>query len=171
MKDTLEARVKRLEDIEAIKQLMSRYCYYIDKLDINVVDENLLEKIVSCFTKDGSVYFGPFSDNKKLQGRDVLWEFFKRVKLSFMIHMVHNAVIEIDGDSAKGFWYYDLPGTRAADQVALWIMGTFDCDMVREEGKWKFKNIMCIFNYITPYGDSEGWTNMSLPAAQRITVP
>ncbi len=61
--------------------------------------------------------------------------------------------------------------TKVPLSVALWIMGAFDCDMVREEGKWKFKNIMCIFNYITPYGDSKGWANMSLPAAQRITVP
>ena len=46
MTDSLEARVQRLEDIEAIRQLKAEYCDICD-------DSHNPDRIVTIFTEDG----------------------------------------------------------------------------------------------------------------------
>lgn len=154
MTNDFEAKVKRLEDIEAIKQLLARYCYYVDQcLD----DKKLINNIVEFFTRDAVVYFGPYSNNKKIEGHDAIRTQFENLNLkyTFAVHMLSNPVIEVNGDTAKGTWYYEVPCTHTRNNIAVWINGRYDNELVREKDGWKFTKMICTFHYVTPY--SEGW--------------
>ena len=94
----LEQRIDRLEDLEAIKQLKARYCEICD-------DDHNPERITSIFSED-TVWEG--RGIGKARGHAEirkLFEGFQKV-ISYSQHMVTNPVIEVDGDSAHGTWYF-----------------------------------------------------------------
>jgi hypothetical protein len=75
--------------------------------------------------------------------------------VSFCMHMVHNPIIEVNGDRATGRWYYEAPTTDAATNRAQWMAGRYEEEYVREDGRWKFASIRTQWQYISPY--DEGW--------------
>ena len=92
------------------------------------------------------------------EGREGLEVFFGQVvpgAVSFCMHMVHNAIIEVDGDRASGTWYYEAPTTDASSNRAQWMAGTYLEEYAREDGEWKFTSIETRWKYISPY--DEGW--------------
>ena len=69
--------------------------------------------------------------------------------------MVHNPIIEVNGDKASGRWYFDVPLTMIEGNQAVWLTGMYEEEYIREGGKWKYLNMKCTFFYMTPY--EEGW--------------
>ena len=69
--------------------------------------------------------------------------------------MVHNPIVEVDGDRATGKWYYEAPTTDATEGTAQWMMGTYLEEYIKKDGQWKFISIKTKWNYISPY--DEGW--------------
>jgi len=150
----LEARVRRLEDIEEIRKLKATYCYLCDA---GLDDPQNRDELIAHFTADARVDFG-LGPASRFQGRAGLEVFFGQVvpgAVSFCMHMVHNAVIEVDGDRATGRWYYEAPTTDTASDRAQWMAGTYEEQYVREDGEWKFAAIDTRWKYISPY--DEGW--------------
>jgi hypothetical protein len=151
---TLEERVQRIEDIEAIRKLKATYCFLCDA---GLDDKNIREELISHFTADARIDFG-LGPASKFQGREGLEVFFGQVvpgAVSFCMHMVHNAIIEVDGDHATGKWYYEAPTTDAGSGRAQWMAGTYLEEYLREDGEWKFVSIDTQWKYISPY--DEGW--------------
>jgi hypothetical protein len=151
---TLEDRVRRLEDIEEIRKLKATYCFLCDA---GLEDKNVREELISHFIADARIDFG-LGPASKFQGREGLEVFFGQVvpgAVSFCMHMVHNAIIEVDGDRATGKWYYEAPTTDAGSGRAQWMAGTYLEEYVREDGRWKFVSIDTQWKYISPY--DEGW--------------
>ena len=130
----LERRLKVVEDIEAIKQLKNRYCYYCD---VNYDADG----IESCFVEDAiweGIGFGTY------YGRKAIREFFTKTApatLHFAMHLVMNPVIEVNGDTAKGRWYIFEPVTFAQGEQAGWLAGAYEDDYVRSGGGWKYKHL------------------------------
>ena len=103
MSTTLEERIRRIEDYQAILDLKGRYCNACDggwdrpSHDIDV--------ILSLFTED-AVWDGrpglPLA-----QGRDAIRAMMQkfREQLPFIIHHVISPIINIDGDTATGHWH------------------------------------------------------------------
>jgi len=152
--DALEKRIKRLEDIEEIRKLKATYC---DLCDAGLADETTRDALVAHFTDDASLDFG-MGDGSVFEGRDGITLFFGHVvpnAVSFCMHMVHNSVIEVDGDRASGRWYFEAPTTNAATRKAQWMAGRYVEEYVRVEGRWKFASIKTEWNYVAPY--DEGW--------------
>ncbi|NQT74819.1 MAG: nuclear transport factor 2 family protein [Chloroflexi bacterium] len=152
--EDLEARIKVLEDIEEIKKLKATYCYLCDA---GLDDPKNRDELISHFTKGAKVDFG-LGEGSHFEGPEGLKVFFGEVvpgAVSFCIHMVHNPIIEVDGDRATGRWYYEAPTTDTSTGVAQWMMGTYFEEYVREDGRWKFDSIKTKWNYISPY--NEGW--------------
>jgi hypothetical protein len=159
----LEARIKRLEDIEDIKKLRAAFCYAMDSGD--------WEGVTSLFTEDGIADMGTYG---RCSGRAKIAEFAREIlpsSLSFMVHMCHNPIIEVEGDEASGLWYFDLPATytpvREAVGVigpptsrAMWIAGRFEDEYVRVDGEWKFKTFVAKIYYETPF--DEGWVRTKI---------
>ncbi len=131
--EDLAARITRIEDIEAIKQLKALYCEICD-------DDHNADRIVTIFTTDG-IWEGRGIGTA--QGHTELQTLFKKFQkmISFSQHMVMNPRIEVNGDSAKGTWYFFGPFTMYENNQAKWQSTRYEEDYAKENGEWKIKHL------------------------------
>lgn len=145
----LEERITRLEDREAIKQLRAKYCYRIDSRD--------WDGYAALFTEDAYLDFGPVGT---FTGRSEIRHFAENVvgaEHPFLAHMIHNPIIDVEGDTATGQWYFEVPCTFS-NGSAGWIQGTYS-DVYRQTAEgWLFEEVIASFNYFADY--DEGWAEV-----------
>jgi hypothetical protein len=143
----LEKRITVLEDIEAIKKLKALYCEICD-------DDHNQDRIVTIFTEDG---IWESQDLGQAHGHAELRKLFKNFaeRISFSQHNVMNPIIEVDGDTAKGSWYFMGPFTFRRGNRALWLAARYQDDYVKINGQWKFKHLRAIGRMAAPY--EKGW--------------
>jgi len=130
----LEARVKVLEDIEAIKRLKYRYFRCLDK--------GQWEELAECFTEDAVTSYsgGKYS----FQGVEDIIGFLKRglgADHIAAIHHGHHPEIDISGGTtATGTWA--LYGYRidTRHQHAFRHGALYHDEYVKEGGRWKIKS-------------------------------
>ena len=129
----LEKRITCLEDLEAIKQLKARYCEICD-------DDHNPERITSIFTDDG-IWEG--RGIGKAQGHKEIKELFQNFQrlISYAQHMVLNPIIEVDGTSATGIWYFFGPFTFYENNQAMWQAARYREDYEKVDGVWKIKHL------------------------------
>jgi hypothetical protein len=129
----LEARITRLEDLEAIKQLKSRYCEICD-------DDHNPDEIISIFTEDG-IWEGRGIGRAK--GHAEIQSLFKNFQkmIRFSQHMVMDPIIEVNGETAKGRWYFFGPFTMYEGDQAKWQAARYKEDYVKVDGQWKFRHL------------------------------
>lgn len=144
---TLESRIQRLEDIEAIRQLKHRYCAFCDE-DYNA------DKLAPLFTEDAVWDGGPMG---RFEGRDAIHAFFSATTeaVPFAIHHVTNPIIEVEGDVATGHWYLWQPMTFAATGQAIWLAARYEDRYRRHNDEWRFEHVQLTLRALTPY--EEGW--------------
>ena len=146
----LEQRIQVLEDIEAIRKLKARYCYFCDA-------SYDAEGIAQCFVEDGVWDGGNFG---KFEGRAAIRDFFANTApnlLCFAMHQVMNPLIEVNGDKATGRWYIFEPVTFVRGTQPGWIAGRYEDDYVKVGGEWKYKRLR-FFQYLSTAFDKP-WTN------------
>jgi hypothetical protein len=154
----LAQRIQLLEDIEAIKQLKAKYCYYADAMIAG--DTSKQDDFLNLYTEDAKVDYPPVGPTKT---RDELVSYFTETLPSlvcFSAHMVHNPIIEVNGDKATGVWHVDSPCTSPIQDKALWINAIYEEEYVKEGGQWKISFIKANMNFITPF--DEGWVKTKL---------
>lgn len=131
--ESLEARVRRLEDLEAIRDLKARYAQYCD-------DGYDPDGIASLFTEDG-VWEASFPPGI-YRSREEIREFFTGVSKEFVwaLHYVVRPTIEISesGDSAEGSWYFLGPMTIRDEgkDVPILVTGIYRDRYVKRDGRW-----------------------------------
>jgi SnoaL-like domain len=131
MEQTLEARLRRLEDIEEIRALKSRYFQACDRKDA--------KGMRACF-KDGTVHID-YGAVGKFDNADALAEVFQQVGChDYMVEMHHgmNPQIEMfDATRARGTWklHYFLINTR--DRSATQLGGYYEDEYQVVNGAWK----------------------------------
>lgn len=152
MSEDLEARVKVLEDMEAIKKLKYRMLYYLDHRDFAAAND--------CFSSNPKMDCGEYG---KPVGRDEVTKFHMEIlpKMSkFTMHFIFNPDIEITGETtAKGRYYGYIPRTTANNE-ANFLCVMYDEEYVKENGVWKISSYAIDFVYtITRYDGFpyEGW--------------
>jgi hypothetical protein len=153
---SLEARLQRLEDIEAIKQLMWIYTYSLDYGE--------LDKVLDCFADDAIIEVGMRGEAGEAQvalegryeGKETIRNFYSLVlspKDRFVVaHLVLNPVVTVDGDHAKGIFYLLEP---SAIKRAMWGQGRYDMEFLRIDGKWVISFFGFSWNFNSPI--DEGW--------------
>lgn len=148
----LEARIRRLEDIEAIKQLKARYAAYCD----DNYDE---EGIASLFTEDAVWDGGPMGCHN---GQKAIHDFFSvsDQAVPFAIHHLTNPIIEVDGDRATGRWYLWQPCTFAQGNQGLWMAGTYSDNYRRVDDRWLFEHVAIKLRMLSPY--QAGWAEVPM---------
>lgn len=129
----LERRLTRMEDIEAIKQLKARYCEICD-------DDHNPDRMATLFVKDGIWEAEGFGKAQGPEGIRQLFQGFQKL-ISFSQHMVMNPIIEINGSSAKGTWYFLGPFTFRKQNEAKWQAVKYEDDYVKVNGEWKYKHL------------------------------
>jgi len=153
----LESKVQELNDREALRELRYRYHEYIN--------EGKFASIVDLFTDDGELEFGPLG---KAKGKEGIVAFFKRLgppsrggasdgraNFSFVKQYIHNHVVEIDGDRAKGFSY--LEARPVINGEAHMVAGKYDDECRKTGGRWRFTRMIFTPHFIVPFKD--GWAN------------
>ena len=133
LKDTLEARITALEDVEAIKKLKAKYWRCVDK--------KLWDEIADCFTRDAVADYG--ANMERLKGRKAIVKFLKDSlgrDSVITAHRGHNPEIDIKSDrAAAGTWALSdfiimEPNTRRRG----W--GFYEDEYVKERGQWRKKS-------------------------------
>jgi len=129
----LVARLKRLEDIEALQQLKYRYCRAAD-------DNYDGELVASLFTEDGIWDGGTFGS---FQGRAEIAARFNDSKgvFAYVSHQVGNPHIVVDGDRAVCDWYLSLTKINKAGDRSMLFSGTYRDICVRRGGRWYFEEL------------------------------
>jgi hypothetical protein len=146
--EELEARLRKLEDIEEIKKLQARYAYLVDTFQADKVPDLFADDFI--MELEGK---GTFTSKD-----EVLMIFRGMAKwYSMTCHQTTTPYIEVDGDRAKATWYLFGPFTRETREgsMAVWEGGRYDNEYVRERGQWKFSRWSFKFSMHTPYED--GW--------------
>ncbi len=149
---TLEERITQLEKIEAIKKMKAEY--------VLACDERRWDDAMRYFTSRPVVAFGPFGNFKS---RGELEKFFKDtmpVTISFTIHRLSNPIIEVNGDTAKGIWYCEIPSTHIPTNKAILQSGTYFDEYIKEGDEWKHTKLNLVYSYITEFG--EGWVKKNM---------
>ena len=120
-----------LEDKDEIRDLLTKYCLYIDS--------GRYDEWVACFTPDG-VFDSPILG--RWQGPGKLKEFTQTYRTwtgdAQPRHCVMNVLIDVDGSKATGECY--LLMTHAAEgKTELVISGRYEDVIEKVDGKWLFK--------------------------------
>jgi hypothetical protein len=135
---SLEERIKRLEDIEAIKDLMSRYAFYINKgWNGREVD---IDKMALIFTVDAT--WESRAMKLKAVGLEELMRGLRAAteRNEFSMHSFTNPIIEVDGDEAKGNWLMWIASKRNGSAPNEVFMSE-DLTYVRTERGWRIKTV------------------------------
>ena len=131
-----EARLRRLEDLEQIRQLFVDYKMVLDKQDFGAY--------AALFAADGEFIAGP----QRAKGRAAIQAMVAAMPGSLLgsgpgedFHVVANPLIELDaGDpdraSAEVTWLYVVNGDDGAPALAK--LGHYEDELVREAGRWRF---------------------------------
>ncbi|MFT5014340.1 MAG: hypothetical protein ACI9HY_004028 [Planctomycetaceae bacterium] len=147
---TLEQRITRLEDLESIKQLKARYCEICD-------DDHNHELITTIFSDDG-IWEG--DGIGQAVGHAKIVELFKsfQTAISFSQHMVQNPIIEVDGDRAKGRWYFFGMFTFYKGDVRRWQAARYHEEYAKQNGVWKIKHLKVVPPVMSARYET-GWHN------------
>jgi len=149
---TVEARLQRLEDIEAVRQLKYRYTALCD-------EDFKADGIAELFTEDAIWDGGPLG---RCEGREAIRAFFgvAAARMPFAIHHVTNPLIEVDADRATGRWYLWQPCVVAEGNQAAWIAGRYFDRCRRQSDGWRFEHVRIELRMFSPY--ESGWAKTPL---------
>ena len=157
----IEARIQRLEDLEAIRRLKAQYCKYADE---NSDDAG--RSFSELFTEDAILDEG--EELGIVKGKKALYNvhrhFWKGLKLNQ--HLVFSPVIDVVGDRATGKWrlLQLVHSVSGGNEEAFWACGNYDEVYRRTSDGWKFAHVKAGVYFCCPYED--GWAKT--PFAEAI---
>ena len=141
--NSIEQRLQRLEDIEAIRQLKHRYCALCD-------DNYNPPGLAGLFAEDAVWDGGPLG---KVQGQAAIQEMFKNAPgmMKFAVHYVMNDIIEVSGDTATAEWLLWQPTVIRQNDQAMWLAAGYKDQYVRTADGWRVKHLQLELRMMSPY--------------------
>jgi ketosteroid isomerase-like protein len=143
---TLEQRIRRLEDIEAIRRLRNRYHASLN--------EARYEDCRPLFTDDAVVELGYLA---RYEGIDAIDRGFRAMgerDRFFIKQFIHSHDVDVEGDTGTGTSYLEARYGRFG--VSYVVAGRYDDVYVRVDGVWKFRAMIAELFYTVP--NAVGWT-------------
>lgn len=141
----LEARIRRLEDIEAIRTLRNAYH--------SALNDGRYADVVGLFTDDAKVVLGYLAS---YEGRDAIDKGFcgmgERERF-FIKQYIHSHDVTVEGDRGTGRSYLEARYGRYG--VSWLVAGRYDDIYARVDGRWRFKEMIADLYYTVPLG--VGW--------------
>ena len=131
---TLEERITRLEDIEALRNLQARYQRCLDTRDFDGLSECLAPDAVSSYD-DGSMSY---------EGREEVVGFLRSVMTLDMpsAHLIHGGEVDVtDAAHAHAKWYLEDHLLHKKFLVKLHGAAIYDVDYVKTDGLWQISKI------------------------------
>ena len=139
---TLEERIQRIEDRDAIRELTSRYCHAVVEADVDA--------IVDLFCEDGAMVMGETVN----RGGEALRQSYREALADLTPKpMIHNHVIELAGDTATGRCSVELRFVENGE--AYVASGHYDDQYRREGSAWKFaRRDFTVYHWVP---NAKGW--------------
>ena len=141
-------RLRRLEDIEAIRTLKYRYCQACD-------DDHNPDRLGPLFTRDA---IWEASSVGRAEGREAIQTLLGNIGKSGTIrnsaHNAINPIIEVDGDRATGHWRLIMLYTGVYPDGTLHfsrIIGWYEEVYRRTEQGWQIDSLYCQVEESAPY--------------------
>ena len=128
--DTL-ARLRRLEDLEEIRQLFVDYGHHLDAGDV--------EAYADLFADDGEILLGPIG---RAKGRQAIVELMTKVRARAKtpsFHLIANPIVHLDGDVATSEVCWTVIRPNADGKLEVAMFGRHHDELVRERGHWRFR--------------------------------
>jgi uncharacterized protein (TIGR02246 family) len=121
-----------LEEKEAIRDLMSAYCFHLDNGEF--------DQFAQLFTADGIFESGPFG---RLQGRKAIYDFIaahvpRAGEGPARKHCTMNHMIVVLGEEAHADSYIVVIREAEAGIIAS-LAGRYEDQLVKDDGRWRFK--------------------------------
>ncbi len=130
---TLEQRITRLEDIEAIKKLKAIYCDICD-------DMHNPDRIGALFAEDGIWESADFGKAVGPQAVRELFQNFQKM-FSFSQHNIMNPIIDVNDNRATAQWYIAGPWDQTEGDRKTWMTLRYNDDYVKVGGEWKYQHL------------------------------
>jgi hypothetical protein len=157
--EQIEARLRALEDLEAIKRLKHRY--------FRCLDLKRWDELAECFTADAIVDYA--GGRHHFEGVEAIMRFLRgalgRETGAFGFHHGHHPEIELTGETtARGIWALDNYLVVPRQRRAVLIAAYYDDEYVKLAGAWKLRR--------TGYTElfHEEWSRDDLPSL-RLLAP
>jgi uncharacterized protein (TIGR02246 family) len=158
--DTTDASsLRRLLDLEAIKQLKARYFRTLDRQD--------WDGFGAVFARD-AVLEVP-ETGKVRRGRDeIVSSVSKALAGAQTVHHGHMPEIELTGpDTARGVWamadYVEWPAAASGERFGLQGYGHYEEEYVREDGEWRIARARLVRLRVDPLPRSDTDGNLRPP--------
>ena len=150
--EELQAKVRHLEDIEALRNLKAEYAAACD-------DNYDADRLAALFVEDAT---WESQGMGKYEGREAIREFFRGISghFVFALHYGLNPQIEVTGDTARARWYLFMPCTVGDTGKAMWRAGLDEEEYVRVQGKWMYRSKKSAPFFHTTF--EEGWAKQQL---------
>lgn len=131
MSKSLEERVRRLEDLEEIRQLFVDYGRYLDAGNVDAYAE--------LFAEEGELLLGPIG---RAQGAEEIRALMTRVLAGVTgnsYHLIANPIVVFDDlDDASSEVSWAVVARDAAGSPDLTMLGRHVDKLRRESGRWRF---------------------------------
>ena len=133
MENSLEQRIQRLEDIEAIKKLQATYGHFVDR----GWNGKKAEDVTHFFTEDATFQCAAFGMDAKgnQQISDMLT---KGGSFAIAQHSFTNPIIDVDGDKATGKWLLWVGVNNGEANI---VFESEDIKYTRTSEGWKIQSI------------------------------
>ena len=160
MSKSLEERIRVLEDVKEIREIMAKYAYTMDMGD--------WDGVLSCYAKECSADFGNFGGGKTRAELEYFYRKHLETQFATFVHRITNEIIEVKDDkNATGRWYLDEPNVLQTTKSAAWLAGTYYVDFVKEEEKWLIKRcVVRDWRFVTDYDKGWGREPFTVPGSR-----
>lgn len=155
---TIEARLKRMEDLEEIRRLRMMYHY-----DIN---EGQFSRIADLYTDDAYVNFQHIGGAR---GRDEIMALFNSIgtNITYIKQFIANHIVNIYGDNATGTSYFDARYAQAGRSIIAG--GTYREKYRRTANGWRISEMISEIDFAGTV--EEGWAGNKVKLKAPELVP
>jgi len=133
---TIEAKLRKLEDIEEIKTLRSKYAYEANIIDGKSGD---LKAFAGLFAKDGTFDVGMGVAKGPAQIEAMMRELTTQWKCA--MHYMLNPAIDVDGDRATGRFTGLFAFVSDKNPRPIWLCNIYSDTYVRTSAGWRFQSV------------------------------
>ena len=130
MSDSIEQRLRRLEDLQEIHQLFVDYG--------RALDEGDFERYSSLFARDGELLLGPMG---RATGPRAIADLMSRTldgQVGQSLHIIGSPQVALHGDRATSSVMWTVIHRDKDGRPRLTMMGKHHDELVREDGRWRF---------------------------------
>lgn len=147
---TIADRIKRLEDINEIVRLKSRYT---ELADSSSEKPHSGTEIGTLFTEDAIFHIVPTGAPPLIGSAAITARFNDATLYPYSYHLLGNPHIEVDGDTANGRWHVAVVLKRR-DMGSMWTTAFYEDEFVRTMSGWRINSLVCTASAFAPFGQS-----------------